>query len=149
MAGEFKTLVTKFSELGTNYCANAKKVTSDLEARKILDIYQVGLSGAMAGVGDMLNSRYERLTEDTKKEVDDFIKMSGALPMLDLATKTIGPNSLGTVVAVNAAAELFPKIKDIIRSVIDIEAGGWLDKGLNWIDRIVENIPKLLNVVGR
>lgn len=149
MAGEFKTLVARFSELGTNYCGNAKKVTSDLEARKILDIYQVGLSGAMSGVAEMLNSRYDGLTDDTKKEVDDFIKMSGSLPMLDLANKTIGPNSLATVAAVGAAAELFPKIKDIIRSVIDIEAGGWLDKGLNWIDRIIENIPKLLNVVGR
>ena len=149
MANEFKTIITKFSELGTNYCANAKKVTSDLEARKILNIYEAGLSGAMAGVGEMLNSQYDGLAEDTQKEVDKFVEASGALAMLDLANQTIGPNSLGTVAAVGAAAELFPKIKDIIRKLIDIEKGSWADKGLDWIDTIVENIPKLLNLVGK
>ena len=149
MADEFKNLVGKFSELGSNYCANAKKVTSDLEARKILDIYEAGLSGAMSGVSEMLNSQYDDLGDDSKADVDKFVEASGVLPMINLANQTIGPNSLGTVAAVGAAAELFPKIKSIIRNLIDIEEGSWTDKGLNWIDKIVDNIPKLLNVVSR
>jgi hypothetical protein len=149
MADEFKSMIKGFSSLGTNYCANARKVTSDLEARKILDIYETGLSGAMNGIGQMLTAQYDGLPEATRKEVDNFITVTGALPMLDLANKTIGPGSLQTAVAVGAAVELFPKIKQLIRSAINIEPGGWVDKGLNWIDTIVENIPKLLQVVGR
>jgi hypothetical protein len=50
-------------------------------------------------------------------------------------------------VAVAGAAELFPKIKKIIRGLFDIEEGGIVDKLLDWIDTIIENIPKLLGLV--
>ena len=147
MADEFKTLLKDFSTLGTNYCQNAKKVTSDLEARKILDIYEVGLSGAMNGVSQMLTVQFDGLPEATRKEVDTYVGTMGVLPMLSMANETIGPNSLRTVDAVSAAMELFPKIKSIIRSVLNIEKGSWTDKGLEWIDTIIENIPKLLNFI--
>ncbi|WP_124328517.1 hypothetical protein [Desulfonema ishimotonii] len=149
MADEFKTLMEGFTALGGNYCANARKVITDLESRKIIDIYETGLSGAMSGLGETVGVQYDALSDESKKAVDGFIRLSGALPMVEAANKTIGANSLQSVAAVTGAVELFPKIKKIIRQVLDIEKGGTVDKLLDWIDTIIENIPKLLGLVKR
>lgn len=147
MADEFKTMIDGFKSYGKNYCANAKKVITDIESRKIIDIYDAGLSGAMEGMSELLNAQYASLPDDGKNVADEFVRLSGVLPMLELANKTVGPNSLNSVAAVSGAAELFPKVKKIIRGVVDIEKGGVLDKILDFLDTIVENIPKLLGLV--
>jgi len=147
MADEFKTLMQGFTTLGTNYCANARKVITDLESRKLIDIYEAGLTGAVKGLNELVNAQYNGLSDEAKKAVDDFTRLSGVLPMLEVANKTIGTNSLQTIVAVAGAAELFPKIKKIIGGLFDIEEGGTVDKLLDWIDTIIENIPKLLGLV--
>jgi hypothetical protein len=147
MADEFKTLTEGFTTLGSNYCANAKKVVTDIEARKVIEIYEAGLAGAMTGLNEMLNKQYQSLSDDGKVAVDEFTRQSGVLPMLEAANRVIGPDSLASIAAVGAAAELFPKIKSILRGLLDIEEGGWTDKILDWIDTIIENIPKLLGAV--
>lgn len=146
MADEFKMLMQGFTTLSTNYCANARKVITDHESRKLIDIYETGLTGAVKGLNEVISAQYNGLSDEARKAVDELTRLSGVVPMLDLANKTIGANSLQTVVAVAGAAELFPKVKKIIRDLFDIEEGGNVDKLLNWIDTIIENIPKLLGL---
>jgi hypothetical protein len=89
MADEFKTLMQGFTTLGTNYCANARKVITDLESRKLIDIYEAGLTGAVKGLNELVNAQYNGLSDEAKNAVDDFTRLSGVLPMLEAATRPL------------------------------------------------------------
>ena len=146
MAQEFNTLLDEFAKYGSNWCANAKKVTPHLELKRVVDIYATGAQKAISSTSAMLRSRYDAMPDDLKQELDQTIASSGAIEMLQAANSFIGPNSGETKEAVSEAGKLFHKVKTIIKEVFSIEAGGTLDKALGWIDMFLDNIDGILKL---
>src|SRR6202171_941859 len=102
MPGEFKDLVHEFANIGKNYCANVSKVVDDTEVRKVVSIYEAGLSAAMSGTADLLMSHFDDLPARQQQEIDRFIGASGGPQLLHAANQTMQDNYLGNALALSS-----------------------------------------------
>lgn len=146
MANEFNTLLNEFAKYGNNWCANAKKVTPQLELKRVVDIYATGAQKAISATADTLRSRYDAMPDELKQDLDNTIASSGGIEALQAANAFIGPHSGDTREAVSEAGNLFHKVKTIIKEAFDVEKGGTIDKAMGWIDMFLDNIDSILKL---
>jgi hypothetical protein len=142
MADEFLTLLSDYSQLGANYCVNAKKLAPDTDYQKLLSVYESGLNGCLSGISKSLGQQYSALPEDEKAQLNQTVQLSGVLPMLKTANEKIGANSIGTVAVLKLALDILLKIEKLLLKVYP-QAGGPLTL-FGWKDIIIENIRNVL-----
>lgn len=142
MADEFLTLLSDYSRLGANYCANAKKLAPDPDYQKLLSIYESGLNGCLSGISQTLGRQYSALSEDEKTSLNQTVQLSGVLAMLGTANEKIGANSLGTVAVLKLALDIILKVEKLLLKLYP-QAGGPLTL-FGFKDIIVENIRNVL-----
>jgi hypothetical protein len=139
MADEYLQMSTDFAKLGSNYCANFKKIVPNTEERRLVSIYEAGINGATSGYVEIANNHYQSLSDDEKQFINNQVRLSGVLPMLAAANERIGPDSIFDSFVLFKLAKLFPKIKAIIR---DITHGSMSPLSLVFrsIDMLIENL---------
>jgi hypothetical protein len=148
MAQEFKNYLSGFTSLCDNYCENAKKVVPDPDFAKVINIYQKGLAGSCAGLVELMRQHYGSANAARRRQIDEFVRLSGVLPLLAEANRAIGKNSLGSE-ALASAGGIFKELKKIVRFIpglaqLAIPFLGAIPGLLDFIDQFVDGIGKLV-----
>jgi hypothetical protein len=146
MANEFTNCIDQFSALGKNYCSSAKKVLPTMDMKKLVEIYEAGLSTSMSTVSEALKSQYNELSDDEKQSVDSAVASTGAVAMLQKANEWFGHSPI-TGTAVAAGANLFEKVKPLIKDWVGVQKGSTTEKVLDFIDKIIDNVKGLVSMI--
>lgn len=149
-AKEFKIYLSGFANFCTNYAENAKKVAPDSDFAKIINIYQKGLEGSIAGLKEVMTQHYESANPESRRQMDEFVRLSGVLPLLAEANRVIGKNSLAAE-ALASSSGIFEELKKIIKFIpgllpLPIPFAGAIPGLLEFIDQLGEGIAKLLGL---
>lgn len=147
LAGEFKSYLTGFTKLCDNYCENAKKVVPGTDYVKLVNIYQKGLAGSCAGLSRVLSEHYDSVDTERQRQMDEFVQLSGVLPLLEEANRVIGKHSLDSG-ALFSAGGIFEELKKIIKLIpgltqLVVPFVGAIPGLLDLIDQFIEGIGKL------
>lgn len=146
MANEFNTMLDQFAQFTGNYCANARKVVSHLELKRMVDVYQAGATKSVASLTENMKAMYTDLPDNDKAVLDGNVANSGGIEMLQSANQFIGPNSADSATAVKESGKLFHKIKQIITDYVGIDPNGWTKKLLDQIDTWLGNIDAIVGL---
>jgi hypothetical protein len=145
MSGEFAALIDEFVSFGEVYAANAKQIAPNVELRRVAEIYEVGMKSAMKGASQILSEQYRGIRQEEKDQLDLMVVLHGALDMIQAANERFKESFLLLGDALAKAGGIIEKIKNILRRILDIEEGSFLDKILDTIDEILENFFDLFS----
>jgi hypothetical protein len=148
MAGEFKALLAEFVRFAENYCENAKQIVPGPDYVKLVEVYQRGLSTACQGLAHSLEEQYDAASKQWRQQADDFIALTGTLPMVKAANKVIGRSSFHDSGALSASAGVAEKVKKAISMIpgllpFPIPFVGGVGKLLDLIDNFIDLIREL------
>lgn len=133
-----------FSEICHNFVSEARRIVSEEneELNNIIDIYQIGLNKSINSMIRQVTYIYNKSSQNRKKYINDGIRKAGGIEMILKGNKLLKKGILsGSTLKI--LVNLFHKLKKLIRLLFN-NLPNWLDKLLDFIDTILENIAELL-----
>lgn len=140
MGEQLNGFLDEFAAIGPAYCANLKQNVDDTERRKVVDIYDKGLSSVMRSTAEILRTHVDGLPTSQQDEIDRFIGASGGRELLAAANSTLTTERLGTMDALSSIPGIIELAKKIIVNFIPLPAGP---------DKLLEKIDLILDLIGK
>jgi hypothetical protein len=144
MADEFLKLLADYTTLGTNYCANAKKLAPNVDYQRLISIYEAGLVGNLKGIEKVLGDKYSRMSDEEKTSLNELVQLSGMPDMVAKANTIIGADSISLSAVLSLAIDLLKKVQRFLQTS-PVPVGGPAGMLFANKDIIIENIKKVID----
>jgi hypothetical protein len=144
MADEFPKLLADYTTLGSNYCANARKLAPNIDYQRLISIYEAGLVGNLKGIEKVLGDKYSGMSDEEQASLNELVQLSGVPDMVAKANTIIGANSLSLSDVLSLASDLLKKVQRFLQ-MSPVPVGGPAGMLFANKDIIIENIKKVID----